>query len=201
MTNPKPRIKLVAECNRLVRRLSDASYTQGIDEGYNSPSRDQKNSDKVCALLAETRAAIDRLGALAEAAIKERDDRTDTIVNVGRFLGIDPDWEEKQPGYDPKGPASATIIRAIQRLAAVQPVCEWVSVTERLPAKYVEVLIAFRGSSLASTGQYTGLKRDPGGWSYPSENGGDATDWTVTHWSPLPDVPAKRATTQPEPQR
>jgi hypothetical protein len=66
----------------------------------------------------------------------------------------------------------------------------WISVDESLPTKFEEVLISFKGSTLAATGQYTGNKRDSeDGWCYPSENSGDETDWTVTHWQPLPPAP------------
>lgn len=72
-----------------------------------------------------------------------------------------------------------------------QPQEGWVSVDERLPEKFVEVLVAFADSSLPSTGQYTANPNDHDGWCYPKEN----CDWmdgswpTVTHWMPLPDHP------------
>jgi hypothetical protein len=67
----------------------------------------------------------------------------------------------------------------------------WISIEERLPEKFIEVLIAFKTCHLAATGQYTGDIRDSAdGWSYPSENGGNGDDWTVTHWRPLPEAPA-----------
>lgn len=71
----------------------------------------------------------------------------------------------------------------------------WVSVDDRLPEQYVEVLVAFDGITLPSTGQYTGNARDVNGWSYPSENFGSTdkgTDPIVTHWQPLPAPPAQR---------
>ncbi len=69
----------------------------------------------------------------------------------------------------------------------------WISVKDQLPEKFVEVLIAFDGLSIASTGQYTASQHDTGGWCYPHENNGacdDGTDPVVTHWMPLPEVPA-----------
>ena len=78
----------------------------------------------------------------------------------------------------------------------------WVSVSDRLPEKNNEVLVAFAGQmSIASTGQYTGSKHDHGGWCYPQENfgvGDDGDEWPrVTHWMSLPDVPG--AAPQPAP--
>jgi hypothetical protein len=73
----------------------------------------------------------------------------------------------------------------------------WVSVDERLPEKFTEVLIAFAGQiAIAATGQYTASVHDKHGWSYPSENNGtcdDGSDPIVTHWMPLPDAPAAMA--------
>lgn len=70
----------------------------------------------------------------------------------------------------------------------------WVSVEERLPEKFTEVLIAFKDCTLPATGQYTGNLRDsPEGWCYPAENHGDGFDWTVTHWMPLPLTPKEIA--------
>jgi len=78
------------------------------------------------------------------------------------------------------------------QVAAQVPV--WVSVTERLPEKNTEVLIAFAGqNTLCSTGQYTGSSNDVHGWCYPWENRGatdSGDDPVVTHWMPLPTVPA-----------
>ena len=68
----------------------------------------------------------------------------------------------------------------------------WISVKDQLPEKFVEVLVAFDGLSIASTGQYTASPLDVGGWCYPHENRGacdDGTDPVVTHWMPLPEVP------------
>jgi len=82
---------------------------------------------------------------------------------------------------------------ALAAAPAVSAPAGWVSVNDRLPPKYTEVMIAFAGSALPSTGQYTDNKRDSeDGWSYPSENSGDDTDWTVTHWRPLPEHPEAR---------
>lgn len=71
---------------------------------------------------------------------------------------------------------------------------QWVPVSERLPERNVEVLVAFGGISIPATGQYTGSSkdRDPNGWCYPAENNGtcdDGSDPVVTHWMPLPDPP------------
>lgn len=71
---------------------------------------------------------------------------------------------------------------------------QWVPVSERLPDRNVEVLVAFGGISIPATGQYTGSSkdRDPNGWCYPAENNGtcdDGSDPVVTHWMPLPDPP------------
>lgn len=69
----------------------------------------------------------------------------------------------------------------------------WIPVTERLPERYIEVLVCFAGQmSLASTGQFTGDPHDIQGWCYPSENLGctdSGADPVVTHWMPLPEVP------------
>lgn len=74
----------------------------------------------------------------------------------------------------------------------------WIPVTDRLPTKNTEVLVAFAGISLPSTGQYTGSRHDHEGWSYPSENRGtcdDGSDPVVTHWMPLPPHPKDAAIT------
>lgn len=87
---------------------------------------------------------------------------------------------------------------AEEKLAAPQPEAQpqWISVEERLPPINTEVLVAFDGISLASTGQYTGHPKDKGGWCYPSENYGtcdDGGDPKVTHWMPLPSAPSAQA--------
>lgn len=86
------------------------------------------------------------------------------------------------------------------------PTEQWVSVTERLPEKNTEVLIAFAENTLPSTGQFTGSAKDHDGWCYPKENElwpGEHPDFpdggwpTVTHWRDLPAPPqgaAKGAT-------
>jgi hypothetical protein len=89
--------------------------------------------------------------------------------------------------------------RVAQAVAlATKEVHGWVPVTERLPERCVEVLVAFAGQiSLASTGQYTGNGRAAGGWCYPQENlnsRDDGTDPIVTHWMPLPEVPTMQPT-------
>jgi hypothetical protein len=69
---------------------------------------------------------------------------------------------------------------------------KWIPVSDRLPEKNTEVLVAFKGISIASTGQYTGHPRDTEGWCYPRENDGmadDGTDPIVSHWMNLPDTP------------
>ncbi len=79
-----------------------------------------------------------------------------------------------------------------------QRVPQWISVTERLPEKFVEVLVCFDGqSTLCATGQYTDNHRhDVAGWCYPAENRGctdSGDDPVVTHWMPLPLPPGERA--------
>ena len=79
-----------------------------------------------------------------------------------------------------------------------QRVPQWISVTERLPEKFVEVLVCFDGqSTLCATGQYTDNHRhDVAGWCYPAENRGctdSGDDPVVTHWMPLPPPPVERA--------
>lgn len=64
----------------------------------------------------------------------------------------------------------------------------WISVEERMPAKGVEVLIAFRDSPLPATGQYTASDHDTWGWCFPRENDPDDTG-PITHWMPLPRGP------------
>ena len=68
----------------------------------------------------------------------------------------------------------------------------WISVKDALPEKNVEVLVAFEGITIPSTGQYTGNHRDVNGWCYPSENMGSTyqgSDPIVTAWQPLPKPP------------
>lgn len=81
-----------------------------------------------------------------------------------------------------------------QAAALAAPSAGWISVDAALPPKNTEVAIWFAESTIPSTGQYTGLRADPNGWSYPSENylspgehpnhpeGGGPT---VTHWMEL----------------
>jgi Protein of unknown function (DUF551) len=78
--------------------------------------------------------------------------------------------------------------------ALAAPSAGWISVDVALPPKNTEMAIWFAESTIPSTGQYTGLRADPNGWSYPSENylspgehpnhpeGGYPT---VTHWMEL----------------
>lgn len=99
--------------------------------------------------------------------------------------------------------ADSVVRDAIDRKPAgigAQPTQEpltWVPVADRLPPKFVEVLVAFSSqTSLASTGQYTDSPHDKHGWCYPSENNGscdDGSDPAVTHWMPLPDPPQAAA--------
>ena len=88
----------------------------------------------------------------------------------------------------------------LERIAELeaQRVPQWISVTERLPEKFVEVLVCFDGqSTLCATGQYTDNHRhDVAGWCYPAENRGctdSGDDPVVTHWMPLPPPPVERA--------
>ena len=79
-----------------------------------------------------------------------------------------------------------------------QRVPQWISVDDRLPEKFIEVLICFAGqSTLCATGQYTDNHRhDVAGWCYPAENRGctdSGDDPVVTHWMPLPPPPVERA--------
>ena len=79
-----------------------------------------------------------------------------------------------------------------------QRVPQWISVDDRLPEKFIEVLICFAGqSTLCATGQYTDNHRhDVAGWCYPAENRGctdSGDDPVVTHWMPLPLPPGERA--------
>jgi hypothetical protein len=79
-----------------------------------------------------------------------------------------------------------------------QRVPQWISVDDRLPEKFIEVLICFAGQfTLCATGQYTDNHRhDVAGWCYPAENRGctdSGDDPVVTHWMPLPLPPGERA--------
>lgn len=65
----------------------------------------------------------------------------------------------------------------------------WISVDERMPPKFEEVLIAFRDVSLPATGQYTASSHDTWGWCFPSENDPEDTG-PITHWMPIPEHPA-----------
>lgn len=74
------------------------------------------------------------------------------------------------------------------------PSAGWISVDVALPPKNTEVAIWFAESTIPSTGQYTGLRADPNGWSYPSENYPSPGEHpnhpeggypTVTHWMEL----------------
>lgn len=65
----------------------------------------------------------------------------------------------------------------------------WIDVDVRKPEKNVEVLIAFRDTPLAATGQYTASPHDTWGWSFPSENDPDDTG-PVIAWQPLPEHPS-----------
>lgn len=68
---------------------------------------------------------------------------------------------------------------------------QWVSVEERKPDKFVEVLIAFRDTPLPATGQYTASEHDTWGWSFPAENDPEDTG-PITHWMELPEHPAPK---------
>jgi hypothetical protein len=97
-------------------------------------------------------------------------------------------WKDCVLKYD-RAPFEAA--DELQRLAAERA---WVPVTERLPEKFTEVLVAFAGQiTIPATGQWTGNPHDHNGWCYPVENNGicdDGSDPVVTHWMPLPEVPA-----------
>lgn len=83
---------------------------------------------------------------------------------------------------------------------APKPRAPWISVDVELPEPSVEVLVAFVGLSLPSTGQYTGSPHDHHGWCYPAENNGTAEDGgdpVVSHWMPLPAVPGSVTSEQP----
>ena len=69
----------------------------------------------------------------------------------------------------------------------------WISVDDRLPEKFTEVLVAFKDCTLPACAQYTNNPHDIDGWCYPAENRGDGFDWTITHWMPLPITPAEAA--------
>lgn len=91
----------------------------------------------------------------------------------------------------------------LERFAMLVAQRVWISVDDRLPEKNTEVLVAFAGQmSIASTGQYTSSPHDVSGWCYPHENRGtndDGSDPIVTHWQPLPEVPAIRSSA-PQPK-
>ena len=122
------------------------------------------------------------------------------------------DWDyidfsaNPEPGFDvplyaaasplPAEPAGVQGVHQTERLAADGAAVDgmrWIPVSERLPARFTEVLIAFAGCTLPATGQYTANVNDTDGWCYPAENRGDGFDWTVTHWMVLPDVPSIHA--------
>lgn len=94
-----------------------------------------------------------------------------------------------------QGHTLESLLDAAALLRRLAELGQWISVAERLPEKYIEVLVAFDGQSLASTGQYTGHPKDKHGWVYPAENFGtndDGSDPIVTHWMPLPDAPSPK---------
>lgn len=101
-----------------------------------------------------------------------------------------------QARFSKPGGRPATQPVAAQPAPSAQGDAQWISVKDRLPQKFTEVLVCFAGHPIPSTGQYTGNQRDMNGWCYPVENNGtndDGTDPTVTHWMPLPEPPSDAA--------
>jgi hypothetical protein len=92
--------------------------------------------------------------------------------------------DERHPEYSVAVYASAPVAPGVAQDAA-----RWISVDERKPPKYEEVLIAFRDTPLPATGQYTASPHDTWGWSFPSENDPEDTG-PITHWMPLPEPPS-----------
>ena len=129
--------------------------------------------------------------AVERAAGEDECKHTDSLLTI---MGLDYSRCRSEGGT--LMPRKVLALLAERKAAAAssgKPADGWVSVAERLPEKFAEVLIAFAGqSAIASTGQYTGSPHDKNGWCYPAEDNGicdDGSDPAVTHWMPLPDVP------------
>lgn len=129
--------------------------------------------------------------AVERAAVEDECKRTDSLLTI---MGLDYSRCRSEGGtLMPR--KVLTLLAECKASAALtgKPADGWIPVTERLPEKFTEVLVAFAGQvTLPSTGQWTGNPHDHDGWCYPAENNGicdDGSDPKVTHWMPLPDVP------------
>jgi hypothetical protein len=98
--------------------------------------------------------------------------------------------KDDQEGIRASTTAAVAAIDALALLAQQPEAVGWVSVEERLPPKYEEVLVAFAELPVASTGQYTDSPHDHDGWCYPAENADWGGGWPkVKWWQPLPGHP------------
>lgn len=78
--------------------------------------------------------------------------------------------------------------------------CQWVATSERLPELNVEVLVAFKETTLPATAQRVCFRTTAPGeyeWLWPKENDMDGEPLTVTHWMPLPAAPSEHERQQP----
>ena len=66
---------------------------------------------------------------------------------------------------------------------AVDAMPRWISVEERLPEDYEDVVIIMRDGA---SSWYRVAYREYGGWSF---GGGRRVNDEVTHWMPLPELP------------
>ncbi|KAB0549764.1 DUF551 domain-containing protein [Pseudomonas argentinensis] len=77
-------------------------------------------------------------------------------------------------------------------LSSAEPASPWIKCSDRLPAREqrtVAVLFDDGEPGVAWAGYWSGARTDFAGWQFPVDDLG--ADRIVTHWMPLPAVPAK----------